>query len=891
MPSATTPPAQTPDPGSRPHGLGEAGGTVTDTFVVTGMTCASCALVTEKVVARLPGVHSANVNLASEKLTVVYDPAALAPPDIIAAVGVAGYGAAPLNEAPGLNESGHVMLLLTGMTCAACSAVIEKTLAKVPGEDSAAVNLATEIATVDFDPMRVGPDELLSAVKGAGYGATVKVETIGIADDAGAARDAHQQRQLDLFLFSLAMSIPLLLIAMVPPFMTAVPAGVASWLSDRLGTSYDTMMVAKYLMFALATPVQFVVGWQFYRGAFNALKRRSSNMDTLIALGTSAAYLYSVAATFVPSLQMQPVFYETSALLLTFVLLGKLLEARAKGRTTDAMKALMGLAAKTAGVVRGGEEMEVPVEEVVVGDIVVVRPGQKIPVDGLVVEGHSSVDESMLTGESIPVEKMLGDAVTGATTNGLGSFRFRATKVGADTALAQIIRLVEEAQGSKAPVQRFADAISARFVPAVIAAALLTFLAWLFLVPMFASGGAGTMGGTSAVVTASAGAAGLFGSAAFVAALLAGTSVLVVACPCALGLATPTAIMVGTGKGAENGILIKSGEALETAYKLSAVVFDKTGTLTHGKPVVTEIEDFTGADPGLLLARAAALERGSEHPLAQAIVSHADSVGAETREVTGFTAIPGYGVEGFVDGTRLFFGNRALMAREGVDVGAHAERIERLEGEGKTVMLAAADGRVLGLVAVADTLKTGARQAVRALTDMGLRVYMITGDNRLTAESIAREAGIPAKRVLAEVLPEHKAQRVATLQKAGGKVAMVGDGINDTPALAQADVGIAMGSGTDVAMETGDIVLIADDPRDVVTSIELSRATMKKIRMNFVWALGYNSLGIPIAALGLLRPEIAGAAMALSSVSVVSNSLLLRRFKPSLDKSATRVGS
>ncbi|MFA5844634.1 MAG: heavy metal translocating P-type ATPase, partial [Coriobacteriia bacterium] len=754
---------------------------------------------------------------------------------------------------------------ITGMTCASCSAVVEKTLAKLPGVVKSSVNLATETASVDFDPAVVSVDDIITAVKKAGYGAIPKFDHVAApkaekkAAPAGEdaqrlAQQAHTARQRTLFIFSLLLAVPAFLVSMVPPFMTVIPMKVAELLATTFGGAWDPMMIGKYLAFALATPVQFIAGAQFYRGFWHALKRRSGNMDTLIAIGTSAAYFYSLAATFVPSLEGQPVFYETAALLVTFVILGKLLEARAKGKTSDAIKKLMGLAAKTARVVRGDVEIDVPVEEVIAGDIVVVRPGEKIPVDGVLTYGSSAVDESMLTGESIPVEKNVGDTVIGATMNKLGSFRFRATKVGADTALAQIIKLVEDAQGSKAPVQRFADRISAVFVPAVVGVAILTFLVWMFLVP----------------------------GSTFVAALLAGTAVIVIACPCALGLATPTAIMVGTGKGAENGILIKSGEALETAYKIKAIVFDKTGTLTHGKPIVTESEAFTGFEATSVFRLAAALERSSEHPLAEAIVNHANDLGVVLPEVTGFSAVPGHGVEGIVEGRRVALGNRKLMAREGVDISAYASRIESLEAQGKTVMLTAIDGAAAGLIAVADTLKPASAEAVARLTKMGVAVYMITGDNRRTAEAIAAQAGIAPDHVLAEVLPEHKAEEVGKLQAKGLITAMVGDGINDTPALAAADVGIAMGAGADVAMETGGIVLIKNDLRDVVTAIELSKRTMRKIHQNFFWALGYNTLGIPIAAFGLLRPEIAGAAMALSSVSVVSSSLLLRRFKPSM---------
>jgi len=842
-------------------------------FAVTGMTCASCVAVIEKTLAKVPGIISANVNLATEKLTAVYDASVIDPDGIIATVRAAGYGAAPLNAVQALSESGHVLLSLTGMTCASCAQVIEKTLQKVPGVVSAGVNFGTETASIDFDPAIVGPNELVEAVKKAGYSAVLQVETIGLAgedakDSQREAQNAHYQKQLFLCIMSFALAIPAFLVSMVPPFMERVPMAVAEFLTNTVGGTWDPMMVLKYIAFAFATPVQFWAGAQFYRGFWHALKRRTGNMDTLIAIGTSAAYFYSLAATFVPSLELEPVFYETAALLIAFVILGKLLEARAKGKTSDAIKKLMGLAAKTARVVRGGVEIDIPVEEVVVGDTIVVRPGDKVPVDGVLIEGRSSVDESMLTGESIPVEKNAGDTVIGATINKLGSFKFRATKVGKDTALAQIVRLVEEAQGSKAPVQRFADAISAVFVPAVVGIAIVTFLVWFFAVPNFVS--------PEFYATASV----------FVKALLAGTAVIVIACPCALGLATPTAIMVGTGKGAENGILIKNGEALETAYKLKAIVFDKTGTLTHGKPVVTEYEPFGTFDRLEFFGLAAALEKSSEHPLAEAIVNFAMDSGIELASVDGFSAVPGHGVEGIVLGRRVALGNRALMVREGVDVSAYAQRVEQLESQGKTVMLTAVDGQAAGLIAVADTLKDNSKEAVQRLGKMGVEVFMITGDNRRTAEAIAAQAGIKPSNVLAEVLPEHKAEEVAKLQSRGLTTAMVGDGINDTPALAQADVGIAMGAGTDVAMETGGIVLIKNDLRDVVTAIELSRATMKKIRWNFVWALGYNTLGIPVAALGLLRPELAGAAMALSSVSVVTSSLMLRRFKPSLAKSA-----
>jgi Cu+-exporting ATPase len=861
-------------------------------FAVTGMTCASCAAVIEKTLGRTAGVDEAVVNLAAEKLNVRFDGTKIDVDGIVAAVEAAGYGATPLSSGPVSSPTddhltGRVTLAITGMTCASCSAVIEKTLGRLAGVREAAVNLAMETASVEFDPALIGPDELILAVKSAGYGATLRIDATAAPDSAGdtarAAQEAYHAHQRNLFVFSLVLSVPLA-ITMLPSVMDAISLPIAMLLANTLGGMWDPMMVGKYLMFALATPVQFYAGAQYYRGFWHAIKRRTGNMDTLIAIGTSAAYFYSVAATFVPSLEAQPVFFETSALLITFVLLGKLLEARAKGRTSDAIRTLMGLAAKTARVVRGGEETDVPVEQVVVGDLVVVRPGEKVPVDGVVADGRSSVDESMLTGEPIPVEKDPGDTVIGATINKLGTFRFRATKVGADTALAQIVKLVEDAQASKAPVQRFADRISAVFVPAVVAASIATFLFWFLAGPaLFGS----SPDPASAFILLEPVLALAAANGWLVAALLAATAVVVIACPCALGLATPTAIMVGTGKGAENGILIKSGGALETAYKLQAIVFDKTGTLTHGHPQVTDVEMLDGEDPDRVLALAAALEKSSEHPLAEAIVAHAQSKGLDLPAVEGFSAVPGHGVEGTVDGTRVALGNRKLMEREGIDISWFEERVRVHEDGGKTVMLVGLDGKqAVGLIAVADTLKGDSREAVETLGRMGVEVYMLTGDNRRTAAAIASQAGIPADRVLAEVLPEHKAEEVARLQASGKIVAMVGDGINDTPALAQADIGIAMGAGTDVAMETGDVVLIRNDLRDVVTAIQLSRATMRKIRGNFVWALGYNTLGIPVAAIGLLSgfPWVAGAAMAASSVSVVTNSLLLRGFRPTLSR-------
>ncbi|MFH1737043.1 MAG: copper-translocating P-type ATPase, partial [Actinomycetota bacterium] len=656
------------------------------------------------------------------------------------------------------------------------------------------------------------------------------------------------------FIFSLGLSIPLLILSL--PMM-----GLSS-LAPELSMRWMEWPYHTLVLFALATPVQFIAGWRFYKGSWAALRNRAGNMDLLIALGTSAAYLYSVAATF---LIEGEVFYETAALLITFVLLGKMLEMRAKGKTSDAIKKLMRLSPKTARVLRDKTEVEILIDEVKVGDLVIVKPGEKIPVDGQIVKGSTSIDESMITGESVPVDKREESQVIGATINKNGYITFQATKVGTDTVLAQIIKLVEDAQASRAPIQRFADQVSAYFVPAVVAIAVATFIVWY-------------------VVGA--------GADRFVFALMAGTAVLVIACPCALGLATPTAIMVGTGKGAENGILIKGGEALETAHKLDTIVFDKTGTLTTGRPAVTDIK-LAGDKMDLqlnaskVLRLAAGLEKGSEHPLAEAVVAKAEGDGLAGADVKDFAALPGFGVRGTVEGHPVLFGNRKLMAGEKIDVKGFEEDIASLENQGKTAMILAVDGRPAGLIAVADTIKDNAREAVEKMRSLGIEVVMITGDNTRTAAAIAVQAGID--RVLAEVLPEDKAREIQTLQGEGKVVGMVGDGINDAPALAQADIGIALGSGTDVAMETGEIVLIKNDIRDVVTAIELSQATIRKIKANMFWALFYNVLGIPIAAGVLypffhlmLRPEIAGAAMALSSVSVVTNSLLLRRFKPGL---------
>jgi Cu+-exporting ATPase len=733
-----------------------------------------------------------------------------------------------------------IQLTITGMHCATCAAGSENALKKVKGVVNANVNLATERATVEYDPEKVGVESLIETIEKIGYKAKEYEVIFPTVNDQALNKDIEYNKLRVKFIFALAFSIPIFVLSM---FLMDFP--------DR-----------KIILFLLTTPVQFYAGWQFLRGALTALKNKTSNMDTLVSLGTLAAYLYSVATTFfIPG----DSYFEVAALLITFILLGKLLEARAKGKTGQAIKKLMGMRPKTARIIRAGKEISLPIDDVKIGDIILVKPGEKIPVDGVVTKGATSIDESMISGEAIPIEKGIGDKVIGATVNKQGSIEFRATQVGAGTVLAQIVGLIEAAQGSKAPIQRIADKIASIFVPTVLVISILTFIIWFFVVQQ-----------------------------TFIFSLLAAVAVLVIACPCALGLATPTAIMVGTGRGAEKGILIKSGEALETAYKLDTVIFDKTGTLTHGKPVVTNTIVYPLNASGkskdnfresqTIIQIAASLEKLSEHPLAEAIVHYAEKEKINLLEVEKFSAIPGHGVEGEINSQRYFLGNRKLVTDAKVAILEAEEDLIKLEDEGKTVMILSSTKDILGLVAVADTLKEHSAEAVRTLREMGITTVMITGDNQRTAAAIAKQVGID--KALAEVLPAEKAHEVKTLQNGGSVVAMVGDGINDAVALAQADIGIALGSGTDVAMESGDVVLIKNDLRDVVTAIKLSRTTIKKIKQNLFWAFAYNLAGIPVAAgvlypfTGwLLKPELAGLAMVLSSVSVVTNSLLLRHKK------------
>jgi Cu+-exporting ATPase len=802
---------------------------------VQGMSCASCVARVEEGLKKTHGVATAHVNFASERAAVTFDPGQISVRDLVEAVHGAGY------EVP--HEKATIPVV--GMSCASCVDKVEQALRATEGVVGASVNLATEQATVEFVPGLADLDVLRRAIRGAGYDALAVDEA---TVDREAERRARELRALRVRLIgAAALSLPILWGSL--PHMGVdiwAPAFLHNWT----------------VQFLLATPVQFWAAWRFYRGMWAALRHGTADMNTLIAVGTSSAYLYSAAATFVPqwfsgSGVRPAVYYETSAIIIVFILLGRYLEALAKGRTSEAIRRLMGLQAKTARVVRDGAEVDVRVEDVAVGDVVVVRPGEKIPVDGTVVEGFSSVDESMITGESMPVEKAAGAEVIGATLNKTGAFRFRATKVGRDTALAQIIRLVEEAQGTKAPIQRLADRVAAYFVPAVIAIALVTAAVWLVFGP----------------------------PPALTFALLNFVAVLIIACPCALGLATPTAIMVGTGRGAEAGILIRGGEALEVAHKITAVVLDKTGTLTRGEPAVTDLIPAEGFDEATLLRLVASAERGSEHPLGEAVVARARSSGVDLTDASAFYAIPGHGIEAVVGGRSVLAGNAALMARHGIALDGLAARADVLAAEGKTPMLAAVDGRPAGLIGVADTLKPNSAGVVSALRKMGLRVIMLTGDNRRTADAIARQVGVD--RVLAEVKPEEKAEHVAALQREGHVVAMVGDGINDAPALARADLGIAIGAGTDVAIESAGVVLIGDDLRGVLAAIDLSRRTMRTIRQNLFWAFAYNVALIPIAAgvlypfTGtLLSPVLAALAMAASSVTVVSNSLRLRAYRP-----------
>ena len=794
------------------------------------MSCAACATRIEKGLAKLDGVSAANVNLAMERATVEYDDQKLSPEQIESLVNRLGYG---VISQPTENQ---IDLKITGMTCAACSARIEKKLNALPGVKSAHVNLGTERATVNYEPQAVKIADLIKTVDTLGYHAERIVQ---MSPDQDQAEKEHEMSSLRLLLLaSILLSLPLVIAMFLSILKVHSPA--------------LTFLHNQYFQLIIATPVQFIIGARFYKHSYTSLRSGSANMDVLIAMGTSAAYFYSLYNVFyqsVPAGMMKDLYFEASAIIITLILLGKYLEAVAKGKTSEAIRKLAQLQPRTARVIRQADEKDIPIEEVELGDLIVVRPGEKVPVDGKIVEGASALDESMLTGESLPIDKKAGDAVFGATINKFGTFRFEATRVGKDTALAQIIKMVEDAQGSKAPIQKIADQVAGVFVPVVLGIALVTFLAWFFI-----------------------------GDAGLNKALISAVAVLVIACPCALGLATPTAIMVGTGKGAENGILIKGGEHLEHAYKLNAIVLDKTGTITKGKPEVTDIISLNGLEQGEILRLAASAEQGSEHPLGVAIYEKGKESNKNLTSPTDFTALPGMGIQAVIDSQEIYLGTRKLMLENSIDVSAVENQISALEDAGKTVMLMALEHQLAALIAVADTIKEGSREAIADLKAMGLDVYMITGDNRRTAQAIAGQAGI--EHVLAEVLPEHKAEEVNKLKAQGKIVAMVGDGINDAPALATADIGIAMGTGTDVAMEAADVTLMRGDLRTIPAAIRLSRQTIRKIKQNLFWAFIYNIIGIPFAALGMLNPIIAGGAMAFSSVSVVTNSLSLRRYDP-----------
>lgn len=794
------------------------------TLQIKGMTCAACSTRIEKVLNKMDGVEEATVNLALEKSSIKYDPTKLSEGDLEKKIEALGYGVVKQKAE----------LDITGMTCAACSTRIEKVLNKMEGVALANVNLALEKATIEFNPSQISVLDIIAKVEKIGYGAHQKQDAKEQVD----YREQHIQDQKRKFIFSAILSIPLLWTMVAHFSLTSF-----LYVPDLLMNPWFQML--------LATPIQFIIGRQFYIGAYKSLRSGSANMDVLVAMGTSAAYFYSVyqAIIHMDAHLEAHLYFETSAILITLILLGKLFEVKAKGRSSEAIKKLMGLQAKTAIVVRNGIEQEVPLEEVVIGDIIFVKPGEKIPVDGTVIEGTSAVDESMLTGESLPVDKKTGDVLYGSTINKNGFIKMNATKVGRDTALAQIIKVVEDAQGSKAPIQRMADKISGIFVPTVVGFAILTFIVWLLWV---------TPG-------------------EFTPAFEVLITILVIACPCALGLATPTSIMAGSGRAAEFGILFKGGEHLEQTGHIDTVVVDKTGTVTHGKPVLTDVYVAGNQDEATFLSIIGAAEKQSEHPLAQAIFQGIQEKGIEHAPIQFFEAIPGYGIQATISGQAVVIGTRKLMQQYGIDIEDVETVMEALEQDGKTAMLAGINGQYAGLVAVADTIKDTSAEAINRLQQMGINVIMMTGDNKRTAAAIGNEVGVDA--VIAEVLPEDKANEVKKLQEQGKNVAMVGDGINDAPALATANIGMAIGTGTDVAMEAADITLIRGDLNSIADAIVMSRKTMRNIKQNLFWAFAYNTVGITIAAAGLLAPWVAGAAMAFSSVSVVLNALRLQRVK------------
>lgn len=786
------------------------------TLPIEGMTCAACSSRIEKVLNKMDGVD-AKVNLTTEKASVQYDTEKVSIDDISQKIDKLGYKVRPE----------HVDLDVMGMTCAACSSRIEKVLNKQPEIKSATVNLTTEEASIEYYPGNMDTQSIIERIRKLGYDAKVKASN----EDKASTKANELKKKKYKLIISALLSLPLLL----------------TMLTHLFGIHLPHIFMNPWFQLAFAFPVQFIIGWQFYDGAYKNLRSGGANMDVLVALGTSAAFFYSVyegLKTVGNPDYMPHLYFETSAVLITLILFGKYLEARAKSQTTNALSSLLNLQAKEARVIRNSKEMMIPVEDVVVGDALIIKPGEKVPVDGEIIKGHTSIDESMLTGESIPVEKTVGESVFGATMNNNGSITISATKVGRDTALQSIVKIVEQAQGSKAPIQRLADIIAGYFVPVVIGIAIITFAIWMIFV---------TPG-------------------KFEPALVAAIAVLVIACPCALGLATPTSIMVGTGRAAEVGILFKGGEHLERTHEIDTIVLDKTGTVTKGEPEVT---DFTGDEEALLYL--ASSEQASEHPLATAIVKYAKDKQLTLLETTQFNAIPGHGIETLIEDHQVLIGNRKLMTDNAIDIQGAVDQMKAFEIEGKTAMLIAIDNKLRGIVAVQDTVKTTAKQAIQALQDMHINVVMLTGDNQVTANAIAKSVAI--SEVIAEVLPEDKANKIKALQAEGRKVAMVGDGVNDAPALALADIGIAIGTGTEVAIEAADVTILGGELMLIPEAIKISHATIRNIKQNLGFAFGYNILGIPVAALGLLAPWIAGAAMALSSVSVVSNALRLKTVK------------
>ncbi|BAQ09575.1 copper-translocating p-type ATPase [Bacillus sp. OxB-1] len=796
------------------------------TLKINGMTCAACANRIEKGLSKMEGVEKANVNFALESSTIVYDPEKANVHDFTSRIEKMGYGV--------IQDKAEFDV--TGMTCAACASRIEKRINKMDGVSNAAVNFALETLTVDYDSGQTSPNEMMAIVKKMGYELIAKSDGKDKIDH----KEQEIKKQYRKFIFSLILTLPLLW-TMVAHF-------------EFLSFLYlPEILMNPWVQLALATPVQFIVGAQFYKGAFNALRNKSANMDVLVALGTSAAYFYSLYLSVewmnAGSVGEPELYFEASAVIITLIVLGKLFEVRAKGKTSQAIQKLLGLQAKTARVLKDGVELEVPIEEVVAGDVILVKPGEKIPVDGEIINGQSAIDESMVTGESIPVDKAVGDPVIGATINKNGSLQIKATKVGKDSALSQIVKVVEEAQGSKAEIQRLADKISGIFVPVVVGIAILTFLVWYFAV---------TPGD-------------------FRASLIPTISILVIACPCALGLATPTSIMAGSGRAAEMGLLFKGGEHLENTRSIDTVVLDKTGTVTKGEPALTDVIVSEGFGEQDVLQWIGSAENQSEHPLAQAIVTGVKEKGIDLIEPAAFKALPGYGIEAEVAGKQVLVGTRKLMRSRDVALQDIETSMEKMEGEGKTAMLIAIDGMLAGVVAVADTVKETSKEAIERMQALGLDVIMLTGDNQHTAEAIGRQVGL--SHVIAEVLPEQKSEQIQRLQEQGKKVAMVGDGINDAPALAMADIGMAVGTGTDIAIEAADITLMRGDLNSVADAFIMSRKTMRNIKQNLFFAFFYNTIGIPIAAVGLLAPWVAGAAMAFSSVSVVLNALRLQRVK------------